>query len=110
MLVNFLAVLCDGSTDKIVTEQEVVYVIFTDPETHLAVLKFFHIIVPSVGQDAPGLKQAITDTFKKNLLESALEKNNFLPSDKATVNCGKNSSLIKSFQEDYPWISFICFN
>ena len=40
-LVNFLALLRDGSTDRSITEQEVVYVIFTDPETHLPVLKFF---------------------------------------------------------------------
>ena len=30
--VNFLVVLCDGSTDRSITEQEVVYVIFADPE------------------------------------------------------------------------------
>ena len=62
---TFLAVLCDGSTVKSITEQEVVYVIFTDRETHLPVLRFFHIIVPSVSQDAPGLKQAITDSFRR---------------------------------------------
>ena len=38
---NFLAVLCDDSTDKSITEQEVVHVIFTDPETYLPVLNFF---------------------------------------------------------------------
>ena len=38
---NFLAVLCDDSTDKSITEQEVVHVIFADPETHLPVLNFF---------------------------------------------------------------------
>ena len=32
-LVNFIAVLCDGSTDNSVTEQEVLCVIFVDPET-----------------------------------------------------------------------------
>ena len=32
-LVNFIAILCDGSTDNSVIEQEVLYVIFTDPET-----------------------------------------------------------------------------
>ena len=91
-LVNFLALLRDGSTDKSITEQEVVYVIFTDPETHLPVLKFFHIIVPSVSQDAPGLKQAITDSFNENSLESALGK-------------------MVLFQKDYPWIYFIwCFS
>ena len=108
---NFLTVLCDGSTDKSITEQEVVYVIFTDPETHLLVLKFFHRIVPSVSQDVPGLKQAITDSFKENSLKSALEKIVFLSSDGASVNCGKNSALIKLFQEGYLWTSFIwCFS
>ena len=67
--VNFLAVLCDGSTDKSIAEQEVVYVIFTNPETQLLVLKFFHIIVASVSQNVPRLKQAITDSFKENSLE-----------------------------------------
>ena len=45
--VNFLAVLCDGSTDNSIIEQEVVYVIYTDPETHLPVLKFFRVVAPS---------------------------------------------------------------
>ena len=55
-LVNVLAVLSNSSTDNDITEQEVVYVIFTDPETHWPVLKCFHIIAPSVRQDAPGQK------------------------------------------------------
>ena len=32
VLVNFLVALCDGSTDRSITEQEEVYVIFADPE------------------------------------------------------------------------------
>ena len=76
--VNFLAILCDGSTDKSITEQEVLFVVFTDPETCLPTMKFFHVVAPSDSQDAPGLKQAITDTFKKHFLESALKKIVFL--------------------------------
>ena len=81
MLANFLEVFCDGSTDEGITEQEVVYVIFIDPESRLPALKFFHIIAPFVSQHATGLnqavtdsllKQAITDSFKDNSLESAL--------------------------------------
>ena len=30
-LVNFIVVLCDGSTDNSVTKQEVLYIIFVDP-------------------------------------------------------------------------------
>ena len=34
----------------------------------------------------------------------------FLSSDGASVNCGKHSGLIKLFQENYPWVSFVwCF-
>ena len=69
------------------------------------------ITVASVSQDAPGLTQTITDSFKENSLESALEKIVFLSSDVASFTCGKNSGLIILFQEDYPWISFIwCFS
>ena len=87
--VNLLAILCDGSTDKSITKQEVLFVVFTDPETCLPTMKFFHIVAPSDSQDAPGLKQAITDTFKKHFLESALQKIVFLSSDGAAVNCRK---------------------
>ena len=110
-LVNFVAILCDGSTDKSITEQEVVYVIYTDPETFQTTMKFFEVIAPSESQDAPGLKQAIIDAFKRHSLESVLSKLVFLSSDGASVNCGKNSGLIRLFQNDYPWMAFIwCFS
>ena len=32
-VVNFITILCDGSTDNSVIQQELLYVIFTDPET-----------------------------------------------------------------------------
>ena len=47
--------------------------------------------MPSDGQDAPGLEDAFTATFKKYSLESVLEKMVFLGSDGAWVNSGKNS-------------------
>ena len=80
-MANFLGVLCDGSTDEGITEQEVVYVILIDHESNLPALKLFHIIAAFVSQHAPGLnqavtdsllKQAITDSFKDDSLESAL--------------------------------------
>ena len=109
--VNFTAVPCDGWTDNSVTEQEVLYIIFVDPETFKPTLKFLEVITPSDGQDAPGLKDSITATFKKHWLESVLEKMVFLGSDGALVNSGKNSGLIKLFQEELPRLSFIwCFS
>ena len=105
--VNFIAVLCDGSTDNSVTEQQVFYFIFVDPETFKLTIKFLEVFTPSDGQDALGSKDAITATFKKHSLESVLEKMVLLGSDGASVNSGKNSGLIKLFQEELPWLSFI---
>ena len=110
-MVNFLAVLCGGSTDKSIAEQEVVYVAFADPETGKRTLEFLEVVAPSESQDAPGPTKAIIDTFKKNSLESVIEKIVFLSSDGALVNCGKHSGLIKLFQEDHPLVSFVwCFS
>ena len=63
-LVNFITVLCSGSTDNSVIEQEVLYVIFVDPDTFKPTIKFFEVVAPADSQDAPGLKDAIKETFK----------------------------------------------
>ena len=39
--VNFVAILIDGTTDRSVKEQEVLYVMFVDPDTHKPCLAFF---------------------------------------------------------------------
>ena len=97
-MVNFLAVLCDGSKDKSVMEQEVAYVAFVDPETGKPALVFFEVVAPSKSKDALGLKKAIINTSKRNFLESDIEKIIFLSSDSALVNCKRYSSgLIKLF-------------
>ena len=67
-LVNFIAILCDGSTDNSVIEQEVLYVIFTDPETFKPTMKFFEVVPPADSQDVPGLKKAIFQHFINTLL------------------------------------------
>ena len=110
-LVNFISILCDGSTDKSITEQEAIYVVFLDPVTNLPTLKFFEVAEPEKTQNAEGLHDAILSTFKRHGMESVVEKLVFLASDGASVNCGSNSGLIKFFQEDLPWVSFIwCFS
>ena len=63
--VNFIAMLCDGSTDISVTEQEVVYVSYRDPVTLCPTLKLFNVVAPKDSQDAAGLKEAIKNSFKK---------------------------------------------
>ena len=95
---NFLAVLCDGLTDKGITQKEIVHVIFTDSETHLPVLNFsYNCTTCKTGSSRT--QQVITDSFKENSLESALVKIFFLSSGWASVKSGKNSGLIKLFHE-----------
>ena len=50
-MVNFLPVLCNGSIDKSVSEQEIVFVAFADPETRKPSFVFFEAIAPSKSQD-----------------------------------------------------------
>ena len=84
---------------------------FVDPKANRPVMKFFHIAAPEKSQDARGLKNAIVSAFKEHGLESALGKMVLLSSDGASVNSGAKSGLIRLFQEEYPWISFIwCFS
>ena len=110
-LVNFIAILCDGSTDNSAIEQEVLYVIFTDPETFKSTMKFLEVVAPADSQDALDLKKAIFATFHKHSLEYFLSKIVFLSSDSASVNSSKDLGLIRLLQEDFPWISFIwCFS
>ena len=78
-------------------EQEVAYVVFADPKKGKPTLAFFEVVAPFKSQDALGLKKAIIDTFKRNSLESGIEKFVFLSSDGALVNCGNHSGLIKLF-------------
>ena len=77
-LAHFIAILHDGSTDSSIAQQEVLYVIYTDPEICGPTMKFFEIVAPSYNQDAPGLKQAIFAIFIKNMLELVLQKIVFL--------------------------------
>ena len=50
-MVNFLPVLCNGSIDKSVSEQEIVFVAFADPGTRKPSFVFFEVIAPSKSQD-----------------------------------------------------------
>ena len=101
-LANFIVILCDGSTDKSITEQEVIYVISADPYITLSMMNFFEIAAPENSQDAPGLKEAIISAFSRHGLDSAYKKMVFLSPDGASVNSGSKFELIRLFQEDYP--------
>ena len=99
--VNFLAKLCDGSTDIRVTEKKVVCVSYRDSVTFQPTLKFFNAETPKDHQDSARLKEVTKDSFKKHNLESDLDKIVFFASDGTSVNSGKNSGLIQLFQEYY---------
>ena len=94
-LAHFIAILYDGLTDNSITQQEVLFVIYTDPETFKPTMKYFEVAVLSCNQVAPGLKQAIFAIFRKNMLELVLEKTVFVASDGASLNCGQDSRLIR---------------
>ena len=108
--VNFIALLCDGSTDSSIGEQVVVYVMLVDPDTFVPTLSFFEVLKLETSQDAVGVHGAIKDAFRKAGLEEVLERLVFLSSDGASVNSGKKSGIIALFKETHAWISFIwCF-
>ena len=77
------------------------------PDTNLPVMNFFEIAAPENSQDAPGLKKAIFSTFSRHGLDFVLRKMVFLSSDRASVNSGSNSGLIKLFREDYQWLALV---
>ena len=55
--VNFFAISCGRSTDHSITEQEIVYVAYADPDSFQPFLKFFHLASPKDSQDARSLKE-----------------------------------------------------
>ena len=107
--VNFVSVLCDGSTDSSVTEKELIYVIYVDPEKFAPTCSFFAIKEP-ISQDANGIKQAIEESFGKRGRSDILAKMAFLSSDGTATNSGLVSGLITLFKQNMPWVAFVwCF-
>ena len=73
--VNFIAILVDGTTDQAVKEQEVLYIMFVDPDTHKPRLAFFEVLQMNVfDQSAGGMRDAIKAPFKRNRLSNLLDK------------------------------------
>ena len=104
-------ILCDGTTDTSITEQEVIYIFFIDPDTMKPTLSFFECLRLEDSQDANGIFDAIKAAFEKHNLSSLLEKLIFLSSDGASVNSGEKSGLLSLFCEQNEWITFIwCFS
>ena len=106
-MVNFIAILCDETTNTSITEQVVVYVFFVDPDNMGPTLTFFECHRFEGSQDVNGIFEAIKKAFEKCDLLALLCKLIFLSSDGASVNSGKKSGLILLFREEKEWVAFI---
>ena len=109
--VNFIAILCDWTTDASIAEQEVVYVFFVDSDSIQPTLEFFEWLGLDSSQDATGIFDAMIAAFQKHDLSSLLQKIIFLCSDGTSVNSGHKSGLISLLCEDRESVTFIwCFS
>ena len=104
---NFIAILTDGTTDAVITEQEVIYLLYLDPDNFVSRLSFFTVSELHQGQDAAMLKSAIVNAFTENNMEDALTKIVFFGSDGTWTNSGLKSGLITRLKEDFEWIVFV---
>lgn len=119
---KFFSVLCDGSTDSAVIENEVVYALHFDPEptgsNSVEVKVSFLQINYLKNQTAEGVSSAIEESFR-GVAESIEESFNSLgivsidkkligfTSDGASVNRGDRSSVKTILREKSPWLVFI---
>ena len=108
--VNFIGLLFDGSTDKSVVEQEVIYITFMDPDTYLPMMKYFTVVAPT-SQDLTGIKEAIENSFEEQRLSEIIEKIVFIGLEGASVNSEKDSGFVKILQANFPYVTFVwCFS
>ena len=104
---NFIAILTDGTTDAAITEQEVVYLLYLDPDDFVPQLSFFTVSELHQGQDAAILKSAIVNAFTGNGMEDALRKIVFFGSDGTWINSGLKFEMITKLKEDFEWVVFV---
>ena len=74
--VNFIAILIDVITDRAVKEQEVLYVMFFDPDTHKPTLTTYSEVLEmdDFGKTALGMMVSIKHSFKENKLTKLWDK------------------------------------
>ena len=95
---NFIAVLCDGSTDVAVIKKECIYILFADPDNFQPKLTFLSLKdLPN--QDANGIMSAIIEAFNAVQMPFLKDKLVYLASDGATVNSGTKVGLAVKFRE-----------
>ena len=89
---NFIGLLCDGSTDKSIVEQEVIYITFMDPDTYSPMIKYFTVAAPTL-QDVTGIKEAIENSFEEHGLSEITEKIDLLVQTELQLIAGKIQDL-----------------
>ena len=88
--VKSIDILIAGTTDRAVTEQDVMYV---DPVTHKPNLSYFEVIeMDKFDQTAPGtgILAAIKGCFTKHKFSKLWDKSIYLSAAGASVNTGKD--------------------
>ena len=110
---KFVSVLCDGSMDVAVRENEVVCCLYFDPlppnsdsvKFHLSFLGVKHI----KGGDHLSIAKAIEESFEEiELDKSSDQKLIGFCSDGASVNRGWKESIMTVLREKSPWMLFLC--
>ena len=100
---NFICVLSDGSTDKTVTEDEIVYVRFVDRSAGVPITNYIDLIeVKSAA--APGVKQAIEKALENIGIgqDDLKQKLVCLNMDGASVNMGQYNGVAALFKREIP--------
>ena len=70
---NFFSLLCDGSTDSSITEKELMYILFLDPDTHEIKLVFFSL-KSALTQTADGLMETFLQAFDEKQISARSKK------------------------------------
>ena len=99
-LILLRSYITDGTTDAAIIEQEVIYLLYLDPDNFVPRLSFFTVSELHQSQDAAMLKSAIVNAFTENNMEDALSKIVFFGSDGTWTNSGLKSGLITRLEED----------
>ncbi|XP_057317246.1 E3 SUMO-protein ligase KIAA1586-like [Hydractinia symbiolongicarpus] len=121
---KFFSVLCDGSTDNAVVENEVIYALHFDPtpvnsncvEVKVSFLSMTHL----KHQHAVGVAAALAESYDdmvtlKSAIESEFQSIGIMPakkligftSDGASVNRGNKNSVKMVLREESEWLVFI---
>ena len=91
--VDFIAIFIDGTTDRAVKEQKVLYVMYVEPETQKPNFSYFEVIeMDKFDQTAPKILAAIKGSFTKHNLSEFLDKLIYFSADGISGNSKKDWS------------------